>query len=264
MKSRSDVQRVWPALLLVFSMLFAGCGGMAPQGMSLQEQVDALMKEGQQLYSAKNYDQSIAKFSEALAKDPKYWQAHVWIARSFIAKGNWTDAIVNAKKAFDLAPNAQDVLAVLGEALFGGGLDALNRGQLADSVSRFSEYLKLDPGNVSAWLNVGKAYLGQAKFREALDAFMKGLANGGGSDRTELLRGLLNGGLQALQKGEFRNAIDLIREYLKFDSNNLSAYLNLAKAYWESGERGNALAAFRKVLELDPRNSEALRALLGG
>lgn len=264
MNTRFNLQQAWRAWLLIVALAFAGCGGVGPLGPSLQEQIDALMKEGQQLYSAKNYDQSLAKFGEVVAKDAKYWQAYVWLARTHVAKGNWADAIINGKKAYELAPKGQDVLAVLGQALYGGGLDALNRGQLADSVSRFVEYLKLEPGNVSAWLNVGKAYLGQQKFREALNAFMQGLANGGGADRAELIRGLLNGGLQAFSSRDFSSAIDMIKEYLKFDSNNLSAYLNLAKAYWESGARGDAIAAFRKVLEMDPRNAEALRALLGG
>ena len=174
MKSTVNVQRAWPALLLFVSMMFPGCGGVGPLGPSLQEQIDALMKEGQQLYAAKNYDQSLAKFGEVVAKDATYWQAYVWLARTHVAKGNWADAIGNAKKAYELAPQGADVIAVLGQALYGGGLDALNRGQLTESVSRFVEYLKLEPGNVSAWLNVGKAYLGQQKFREALNAFMQG------------------------------------------------------------------------------------------
>ena len=68
--------------------------------------------------------------------------------------------------------------------------------------------------------------------------------------------------MQAFSRNDFRGAIDSLREYLKFDSKNLSAYLNLAKAYWESGDRGAAVDAFRKVLEIDPRQTEALRFLL--
>ena len=258
--------RAWNAMLMIVSITFAGCGGMSPQAqtVSLQDQINALMKEGEQLYSAKSYDQSVAKFREVVAKDAKYWQAYVGMARSFIATGNWADAIGNAKKAFELAPKGQDVTTVLGQALYGGGADSLKNGQLAESASRFVEYLKLEPGNASAWLNVGKAYLGQGQFRDALNAFVQGLANGGGADRSELIRGLLDGGTQAFSRGDFRSAVDSLKEYLKFDAKNLSAYVNLAKAYWESGERGNALDAFRKVLEIDPRHTEALRVLLLG
>ena len=258
MIARWNFPRAWVALLLLTSVALGSCASV-----SLQEQIDVLMKEGQQLYSEKKYDESIAKFGEVVAKDAKYWLAYVWMARSFMAKGNWLDAIGNAKKAYDLAPKGQDVIAVLSQALFGGGADALKNGRFQEAVTRFLEYLKLEPGNTGAWLNVGKAYLGQAQVREAFNAFVQGLAKGGGAERTELIRGLLDSGLQAYSRNDFRTAIDALREYLKFDAKNLSAYLNLAKAYWESGERGNALDAFRKVLELDPCQAEAMRFLMG-
>ena len=265
MVGKWNFKRAWMALLLLFAVVLGGCAGAGvTAGPSLQEQIEALMKEGQQLYAGRNYDGAVAKFGEVVAKDAKYWQAYVGIARSYIAKGSWAEAIGNAKKAFELAPKGQDVIAVLGQALYGGGADALKNGRLQESVRHFVEYLKLEPGNTSAWLNVGKAYLGQAQFREALNAFMQGLSSGGGADRAELIRGLLDGGLQAFSGKDFRTAIDSLGEYVKLDSTNLSAYVNLAKAYWESGERGNALSAFRKVLELNPRHEEALRFLFLG
>lgn len=261
MIAKWNFARVWAIMLFLAATTLSGCAGVTP-GMSVQDQVDALMKQGQQLYSDKKYDESIAKFGEVVAKDSKYWQAHVWMARSFIAKGGWVDAIVSARKAYDLAPKGEEVIAVLGQALFGGGADALKNGRFQEAIPRFTEYLKLEPGNTSAWLDVGKAYLGQAQVREAFNAFLQGLANGGGADRADLIRGLLDAGLQAFSRNDFRTTIDALLEYLKFDTKNLSVYLNLAKAYWESGERGNAIEAFRKVLELDPRQTEALKFLL--
>lgn len=142
-----------------------------------------------------------------------------------------------------------------------GGADALKNGRFAESVSLFVEYLKLEPGNTQAWLNVGKAYLGQKDFRQALGAFAQGLAAGGGAERQELIRELLDGGLQAFSSGKYRESIDLLQEYLKYDK-NLQALLGIAKAYWEAGDRGKALDAFKQVLQLDPRQEEALRYML--
>jgi tetratricopeptide (TPR) repeat protein len=249
--------------LWVFLVVLGGCVTTNPApGASLQEQIAALMNEGRQFAAAGSHDQAIAKFKEAAAKDPNYWQAYLGMGQSHIAKGSWNDAIGSAKKAFELAPGGQDVVSVLGKALFGGGTDALNGGRLAEAVSRYVEYLRLEPGNAGAWLNVGKAYLGQAQFADAVKAFTQGLATGSGAERTALIRGLLDSGLQAFARGDYRNAIDALKEYVKFDPKNLSAYVNLAKAYWQSGDRGGALDAFRKVLDLDPGNVEALRALL--
>ena len=72
---------------------------------------------------------------------------------------------------------------------------------------------------------------------------------------------MLHGGLQAFSSGRYRESIDLLKEFLKYDAKNLQAYIGLAKAYWESGDRGDALEAFRKALQIDPRQEEALRYL---
>lgn len=244
-------------LLLLVSTLLAACAGL-----TLQSEIDGLMKEGQQLYSEKKYDEATDKFLSVIGKDPTYWQAYLWAARAFIAKGNWNDAIANGKKAFELAPNKKEAIPVFAEALFGGGSDALTNGRYAESVRHFAEFLKLEPGNTRAWLNVGKAYLGQNDFRQAFSAFSQGLAAGGGTDRQELVRQLLDGGAQAFSSGKYRESIDLLKEYVKYDPKNLQAYLNLAKAYWETGDRGKAVDAFKQVLKLDPRQEEALRYML--
>ena len=257
MTSRWTALRSRLTLLLLASTRLAACAGL-----TLQSQIDGLMNEGQQLYAEKKYDQAVDKFVIVIGKDPTYWQAYLWAARSFIAKGSWSDAIANGKKAFELAPKDKEVLPVFAQALFGGGADALKNGRFAESVNLFVEYLKLEPGNSKAWLSVGKAYLGQKDFRQALGAFAQGLASGGGAERQDLIRELLDGGVQAFSSGKYRESIDLLKEFLKYDSKNLQAYVNIAKAYWESGDRGKALDAFKEVLKLDPRQEEALRYML--
>ena len=244
-------------LLLLASTLLAACAGL-----TLQSEIDGLMREGQQLYAEKKYEQATDKFLTVIGKDPTYWQAYLWAARSFIAQGNWKDAIANGRKAFELAPKDREVLPIFAEALFGGGADALKSGRFAESVNLFVEYLKLEPGNSKAWLNVGKAYLGQKDFRQALEALSRGLAAGGGAEREALIRELLDGGIQAFSSGKYRESIDLLKEFLKYDRKELQAYVGLAKAYWESGDKGKALETFKEVLQRDPRHEEAQRYLM--
>ena len=54
----------------------------------------------------------------------------------------------------------------------------------------------------------------------------------------------------------------LMKEFLKYDRKELQAYVGLAKAYWESGDKGKALETFKEVLQRDPRHEEALRYLM--
>ncbi|MEQ1775696.1 MAG: tetratricopeptide repeat protein [Burkholderiales bacterium] len=245
----------WIMLLTLFSLLMAGCAVI-----STQEDIAALMKEGQALYQAKRYDEAIVKFRAVTSSDPAHWGAWLWTARSFIAKGSWADAIANARKAFDTAPQSAEVLPVFLEALFGGGSQALAGGNFLESIKYFSEYLKLQPANARAWAGVGKAYLGNKQFADALQALLRALGTTG-VDRGDVIGTLLSGGVQAFNQRDYGNAITLLREYVNQDQRNLQAYLTLAKAYWESGQRGSALDAFRDVLRVSPTNPEALKFL---
>jgi tetratricopeptide (TPR) repeat protein len=188
----------------------------------------------------------------------------VWLARSLIAKGAWAEAVLNAHKAMELSHGAPDVVPVLLDALFGSGSDALARGAFIDSIGYFVEYIRYQPANFRAWLNVARAYAGNRQFLEALAALRRALETGSGAtERTETLQSLLGIGKQALDARDFGNAINLLREYLKLNASDWSAYLALAKAYWDSGAMRDALSAFAKVLELNPRNAEALKFLQG-
>lgn len=330
----ATLRRLSAATCMLIALLIGGCAGVEPQGA--QDDVATLMKQGEELYATKNYDEAIRRFKEVVAKDPKRWQAYLWLARAYIAKGLWGDAIASARTAYQLSASGQEVVAVLAEALFGGGADALRANRFKDAISYFTDYIKLQPGNARAYLNVARAFLGEKRLADALSSVIKGLSvASAGTERSELLRALLDGGLQSLTQGDFRSAIGFFGEYLKIDPanvrayidlarsyvgtgdyalalsafrrglaqggqrpellraladtgrqalttgrakeaigflreyvnhdrGNLNAYLDLAKSYWQSGERINALNAFRRVLELDPRHDEALRFLRGG
>jgi len=246
------------ACLLVVASL-AGCAGF-----SLFETPDSLMQQGRELYLARQYDEAIAKFERVLELDSTRWLAYVYIARCYIGKLGWGSAIVNARKAYQMAPAGEEVVPVFAEALFGGGMAALREAKFSEAIGHLVEYIRLKPTDPQGYLNVGKAYLGTGAFGDALAAFVRGLAQGGDPTvRQELIRALWDGGLQALTRGDPRSAIGFLSEYVRHDPRNFSAYLNLGKAYWQAGDRFQALSAFRRVLELSPGHGEALQFLQG-
>ena len=249
-------RRLVVVLCLAVATVVAACG------LSLFDTIESLMEEGRQLYAAHRYDEAIAKFERVTVQDSTYWLAYIYIARCYIAKLGWGSAIVNARKAYQLAPGGGEVVPVFAEALFGGGLEALRQAKFSDAVGHLVEYIRIKPTDPRGYLNVGKAYLGTGAFGDALGAFVRGLGQGGDAAvRQELLQGLLDGGLQALSRGDARGAIGFFTESVRQDPRNFSGYLNLGKAYWQSGERLQALDAFRRVLELSPGHGEALQFL---
>jgi hypothetical protein len=86
----------------------------------------------------------MAKFERVLELDRTRWLAYVYIARCYIAKGGWLNAITNARNAYQAAPGGEDAVAVFAEALFGGGVAPLKKRQFSDA---------------SDHLNAGKAYV---------------------------------------------------------------------------------------------------------
>ena len=126
---------------LVLAAWLAGCAGIS----EMSDTPDSLMREGTELYAAKRYHEAITKFERVLEMGSSRWLAYVDIARCSVAKLGWLPAITNARMAYRLAPAGEDVVPVLAEALFGGGVAALRQGQFSDAIAHFVEYIRLTP-----------------------------------------------------------------------------------------------------------------------
>jgi tetratricopeptide (TPR) repeat protein len=244
------------ALMMLLAVV-AGCAQL------MQASLESLMKQGIELLTAGKYDAAIAKFREVLGRDPRYWNAYLYLARSYIGKGAWSDAVANGRKALELG-DRNEVVPVLAEALLRGGLDALGRGQFSEAAGHLVDYVKLKPTDWQGYLSLARAYLGTNSYGDALQTLVQGLGRAPDDGaRQQLLRGMLDGGGQALRAGNTKAAIGLLQEYVRHDSRSVAAYLELGKAYWQDGNLGSAFGAFQRVLELNPGDPEALQFLRG-
>lgn len=242
--------------VLVAMLMLVGCAGL------IEDSIDALIKQGIELFTARRYDEAISKFLEVIRRDPRSWTAYLYTARSYIAKGSWGDALTSGRKAFELAPSSGDVIPTLAEALIGAGIEALGRRQSSEAIGHLSEYVKLRPADAQGYLQLGRAFLGTGAYIDALRTIVQGLAQAPeAGTRAQLVRGLLDGGGQALTAGNTKAAVTLLQEYVRHDAGNVSAYLSLGKAYWQDGSLGSAMSAFQRVLELNPNDAEALQFL---
>jgi Flp pilus assembly protein TadD len=246
-------------LLLVVAVLAVGCATV-----SLLETIESLLAQAKALLDAKHYDEALAKLVEVIRRDPTQWKAYLYSAQAYIGKLDWTSALTSARKALELAPSEATAVTTLGDSLWGGGRDALQRGAYGDAARLFGEYVKLRPADWNGYLDAGRAYLGNRNWSDAVQVLSSGL--GRTSDpaaRKQLTSALLDGGRQALDAGDARGAVTLLREYVRVEPGDVAAYVNLGKAYAGAGENLEALGAFRHVLELAPQNEEARRFLLG-
>ena len=245
-------------VLLASAIAVAGCAQL------MADSIESLMKKGIELLTAGKYDEALAKFLEVVRREPKSWEAYLYMARAYLGKGSWTDALASGRKALELAPNRADVIPVLADAFLGAGVEALRQRRFSDAVAHLTEYVKLKPADFRGYLNLGRAHLGTGALGDALRSFVQSLGRQpDAAGRQQLIGGLLEGGRQALAAGQAAVAVEFLREYVRYDSANASAYLALGQAYLKSGQLGSAWSAFERVLELNPNDPEASQLLRG-
>lgn len=252
-------RRVLATVLTVVLVFTAGCATM-----SMLDTIESLLKQIKELLDAKRYDDALTKITEVIRRDPAQWKAYLYGAQAYIGKADWGQALGNARKAFELAPRETEVVTAFGDSLLGAGGDAFQRRAYGDAAGLFVEYIRLVPSDPRGYLGAGRAYLGSGSWTDAGRVLVEGLGRtSDASSRTQFMQALLEGGRQALSRGEHAGAATLLGEYVRQDPRDVSALVDLGKAYWGAGERGPALDAFRRVLELAPGNPEARRFLLG-
>jgi cytochrome c-type biogenesis protein CcmH/NrfG len=245
-------------VLLLVALILAGCAAL------MADTIEELIKKGLDALTAGRYDEAISKFLEVVQRDPKHWQGYLYLTRAYIGKSSWTDAIASGRRALELAPSSTDVVSALAQAFFGAGSDALGKRQFSEAAGYFGEFVKLRPTDWQGYLQLGRSWLGTGSYSDALLSIVQGLGHAtDGAARQQLVQTLLDGGSQALASGNAGAAINLLREYVRQDSGNVAAWVNLGKAYWQSGQLGSALSAYQKVLELNPSNTEALQFIRG-
>ena len=155
------------SVILVALVMLTGCAQL------MADSVEALLRQAIDLYTARRYDEAISKLLEVVRRDPTSWNAYLYLARSYVAKSSWADALTSGRKALELAPSSGDVIPVLAEALLGAGADALTRRQFSEAITHFGEYVKLRPTDVQGYLQLGKAYWQNGNLGSALDAYRR-------------------------------------------------------------------------------------------
>lgn len=236
--------------LAMMVILFTGCSALSVIS------TDALMEQGIELYKQGLYDESVLKFEQVIEREPDRYLAYVYIARSFIAQFKWGPAIARIREAMKLAPNDGEVVGVLGQALIGGGLAALEQRDYAQAITYLLEHIQLQPQSVKGYLGLARAYLGNKNYDDVASTLIAGLSKTG-AGREDLVKELLASGTQALSGGDAASAIRMLSAYLAQNPTNASAYVSLGKAHLKQGSLAKALDAARKALHLNPNSLEA-------
>jgi tetratricopeptide (TPR) repeat protein len=191
-----------PPIEMKLAPAAGGSPEMAAKAAALQKAFD----EGVEFSKAGKFDESIAKFNEAIAQAPGCYDCYYNIGYAHSQKKDWDQAEIAYKKAVELKPDhaaawnglaniyniqkktdlAMEASAKAAQyggasATAGGGANAgalYNQGVIlwnaqkyAEAKEKFEAATKADPKYGEAWYLLGKAHINLGEFANAVTAF---------------------------------------------------------------------------------------------
>lgn len=218
-----------------------------------------------------NSSMAIVQYQKAIEADPSLFRIHYKIGQMFLKKGLPQDAIQHFQEVLKHDDHDALTLEGLGEAYFRMGqqeeaaasfrkaidlqpdrwqtrnflgmlLDRQKRHQ--DAIVEYEQGLRLRPDEATLLNNVGLAYYLLGRYEDAVRSFQRALLTGSGQPKIHN-----NLGLALAKLNRFHDALESFRQA----SSEEEAYNNLGVFYLSSGETGNAVACFKKAIELSPR-----------
>ena len=113
------------------------------------------------------------------------------------------------------------ILGPSAEGAFEAGLALYEQGRYEDAIEKFEQALDIDPEHAQSYLYLGRSLFHLGRWLEAVSylrgAYLRIPADKQKELAGELLDSMLNGALQLLQKGNFVNAIALLKEALRLE-----------------------------------------------
>lgn len=275
--TRSGAVIVWLACAL-------GCGGGAPQAevprvpVARQAAVGKMVKAVARAARPDARKEAVALLEEAVEEDPELWEARYDLGILLAQTGALDAAREQLERAHALAPNAEDVVAALGEVLRRKGEHAAAAVVLTTFVTTYPaasqarrvlvavlreggqpdvalvharELLKREPGDAAALAELSLTHLEQQQVDIAELLIQEALK---GEPRAVVLRAA---GLIALARGEDALAFAHFARATELDPNDTAAGLNTATVLLQAGVFERAEKHFRAVLEVEPEASAA-------
>src|SRR4051794_27676899 len=134
--------------LIATALLLGACTTIPGIVSDAQREFD----EGVAVFNAGRYREANPGFQRATNPDPKFWRAYLYLGRSYVSTKNWRQAITPLRAAYRLAPEdtKKEILDILIDALFAGGLDAYGDRDYESAVGYFRELLELQPTSAKA------------------------------------------------------------------------------------------------------------------
>jgi tetratricopeptide (TPR) repeat protein len=206
-----------------------------------------------QLFDADNrFDQAVQSYEKALVIDPAFAEARVAIIDAKFRKGDLKGATADAQALVKGNPGSGDAQAKLGEFL-------LRQQDFANAVAPLEKAVQLLPGSADAAYYLGRAYQFTGRVKEALAPYKRAAELAPTNLEYRTTYGLVLGMNQQFDAG----AAELQKVVSTPGYKDAAGFINLGWIYWnmQPPKTTEAIAAYKRGLELDPKSAQAALGL---
>ena len=195
-------------------------------------------------------NQQISNWSAALAEEA---EAHLSHTLQRLEK-----QIGQTQSAAPGAPTAKPAGSQRDEShhLNDYGVQLFYQNQLDQAVQIIEEAVRVNPGLVEAWNNLGVIYTSIDQSEKAVHAFQ--MATELDPARVEVLN---NQAVLALVDTQAEKALEILEQAHQAEPRQIAVLLNMAQAYQALGQHARAVHTWNLVLAIDPEQDEATRNL---
>jgi tetratricopeptide (TPR) repeat protein len=213
-------------------------GGKIPVTTSSPEARSEFL-EGRDLFDKLQITDAATHFRKAVAADPSFAWAELYLANSSPTGAELFDHLNKAVGLADKASNGERLLIVAAKA----GAD----GDVTKQKEYLDELVAAYPDDERAHFALGAWYFGQQSYEEATDHYRRA---------TELAPAFSSAfnllGYAYRQNGDYPNAEKAFQQYIVLIPKDPNPYDSYAELLLKMGRYDDAIVQYRKALEIDP------------
>ena len=201
-------------------------------------------------FQSGEFAEAEAGFHRAIELNPNYATAYHWSSRLFGAQGRYEEALRYAERAVLLDP-----LSVIINVNFGISLERVSR--FEDALAAYHRAIEIEPSMPNSYLRIGALHdFAFGRLDLAMPWFEKAARiDPGNPDYSMALAGLY------LDLGDDRQARLWLEETLQRSASYSPVHAVTALLLLYDGKQARMLGAATRAVEIEPRNSLALRLL---
>ncbi len=204
-----------------------------------------LYNKGKSAFDAKNYDDALDYFDQAISSNPNYADAYNYKGLVYDRKGQSEDAFVNYKKAVELNPND----AIINNNL---AITYAVKKEFAFAIKHSKKAIEINPNYANAYNNLGYVHDLKEEKNKALEYFTKSVEldpqNGYGFAAI---------GRIYADREKYSDAVEWYKKSLEVDPNDAATYYSMGTAYWSLANWEEVVDAYEKCLAINPNHANA-------